>query len=163
MLLPMVLDLADRQLLWTDLSLPGRGYGHNVGRHGDQLARAAADQWEHFAGGNRATLLDLMAWQAAGRADRVLVAHADGTCTEAASTVAAVRAAAAAGTGVLAAVDGVEGRTVLAATTDSEALDRLVPAGVAAGSVALTVTGRPGEPWTQLHAPEAMGRLATPQ
>jgi hypothetical protein len=62
---------------------------------------------------------------------------------------------------VIAAVDGVEGRTVLAATTDGEALDRLVPATVAAGSVALTVTGHPGEPWTPLAAPEAMGQLAS--
>jgi hypothetical protein len=156
----MVVDLADRQLLWTDLTLPGRGYGHSVGRHGDQLARAAADQWEHFGGGNRATLLDLMAWQAAGRADRVLVGHEDGTCTEVAPTVAAIRAAAAAGTGEPAAMDGVDGRTVLAASTDGEALDRLVPGTVAAGSVALTVTGHPSEPWTQLHAADALGQLA---
>ncbi|MGW4940116.1 MXAN_6230/SCO0854 family RING domain-containing protein [Actinoplanes sp. NPDC004185] len=161
-LMPMVLDLTDRRLLWTDLTLPGHGYGHSVGRHGGQLARAAADQWEHFAGGNRATLLDLMAWQAAGRADRVIVVHADGTCTEVAPTVAAVRAAAAVGTGAPAEADAVEGRTVLAATTDGAALDRLVPVRVAAGSVALTVTGRPGEPWTQLHAPDVMGQLAAP-
>ena len=139
MLLPMVVDLRDRQLLWTDLALPGRGYGHSV---------------------DRATLLDLMAWQAAGRADRVLVAHPDGTCTEVPPSVAAIRAAAGAGTGELAAVDGVDGRTVLAATVDGEALDRLVPGPVAAGSVALTVTGHPGEPWTRLHAPEALGQLA---
>ncbi len=163
MLLPMVADLTDRRLLWADLTLPGRGYGHSVGRHGDQLARAAADQWEHFAGGNRATLLDLMAWQAAGRADGVLVAHADGTYTEVPPAVEAIRAAAGTGTGEVAAVDSVDGRTVLAATTDAAGLDRLVPGRVAAGSVALTVTGRPGEPWTQLHAPEALGLLAAPE
>jgi hypothetical protein len=164
MLLPMVVDLADQRLLWTDLTLPGRGYGHSVGRHGDQLARAAADQWEYFGGGNRASLLDLMAWQAAGRADRVLVAHADGTCTDVAPTVAAIRAAAASGTGPLSAVDGVAGRAVLAATTDGENLHRLVPEQVGDGSVALTVAGQPGEPWTQLLAPEALGLLtpATP-
>jgi len=162
MLLPMVVDLTDRRLLWTDLTLPGRGYGHSVGRHGDQLARAAADQWEHFAGGNRASLLDLMAWQAAGRADRVLVAHADGTCTEVAPTVAAIRAAAAADKRVTSAVDIVAGSTVLAATTDGEALGRLIRGRVAAGSVALTVTGHPAEPWTQLHAAEALGLLAGP-
>ncbi|MFI7547042.1 MXAN_6230/SCO0854 family RING domain-containing protein [Actinoplanes sp. NPDC049599] len=162
-LMPMVVDLAERSLLWTDLALPGHGYGHSVGRHGDQLARAAADLWEHFGAGNRATVLDLMAWQAAGRADRVLVAHGDGTCTEAAPTVAAIRAAAGAGTGKLAAVDGVDGRTVLAATADAAALDRLIPGPVAADSVALTVTGHPGEHWTQLHAADALGELAVPQ
>ena len=70
MLMPMVVDLRAGTLLWTDLALPGNGYGHSVGRHGDQLARAAADQIEHSTGGTRATLLDLLAWQAAGRADR---------------------------------------------------------------------------------------------
>ncbi|MGC4764055.1 hypothetical protein ACLQ20_14475 [Micromonospora sp. DT46] len=45
MLLPMVVDVHARCLL-DDLTLAGRGYGHSVGRHGDQLARAAADQWE---------------------------------------------------------------------------------------------------------------------
>lgn len=40
--LPMVVDLRARQLLWTDLTLTGRGYGHDVARHADQLARAAA-------------------------------------------------------------------------------------------------------------------------
>jgi hypothetical protein len=163
MRLPMVIDLTDRRLLWTDLTLPGRGYGHSVARHGDQLARAAADQWEHFDGGNRATLLDLMAWQAAGRADRVLVAHPDGTCTEVAPTVAAIRSAAAATTGELAAVEGLSGRTVVAATTDDEALHRLVPERVADGSVALTVTGQPGEPWIPLAAADALGQLAAPE
>jgi hypothetical protein len=167
MLLPMVVDLADQRLLWTDLTLPGHGYGHSVGRHGDQLARAAADQWEHFGGGNRATLLDLVAWQAAGRADRVLVAHADGTRTEVtgegAALVAAVRVAAAAGQGPVAAVDGADGRTVLAATTDSEALQRLVAGRVADGSVALTVTGHVAGPWTQVAAPDLLGQLSVPE
>jgi hypothetical protein len=69
-----------------------------------------------------------------------------------------IRGPAAPGTGPVSAVD-VSGR-VLAATTDGEALARLVPGPVAAGSVALTVTGRPAEPWVQLHAAEALGQLA---
>jgi hypothetical protein len=93
----------------------------------------------------------------------VLVAYPDGTCTEAAPTVAAIRSAAAADTGALAAMDGVAGRTVLAATTDGEALHRLVPDRVADGSVALTVTGPAGEPWTPLDAPDALSLLAVPE
>src|SRR5205085_1445298 len=79
----------------TDLTPNRRGYGQSVGRHGGQLARAAADRWDHFLGGHRPTVLDLLAWQAAGRADRVLVGHPDRTWTEVPAEVAAIRAAAA--------------------------------------------------------------------
>jgi hypothetical protein len=162
MLLPMVVDLTTGGLLWVDLTLPGRGYGHSVGRHGDQLARAAADQWEYFAGGHRTTLLDLVAWHAAGRADRVAVAHPDGTRTEVPASVTAIREAAAAGTGPLPAPDAADGLRVLAATTDAAALDRLVPGRVAPDSVALTVTGEPPHPWTTVRGGDILGRLAPP-
>ncbi|MDG4825495.1 hypothetical protein O7635_26915 [Asanoa sp. WMMD1127] len=157
MLLPMVIDLPARRLLWTDLTLPGRGYGHSVGRHGDQLARAAADQWIHFLGGHRATLLDLLAFHAAGRADRILVGHADGTWTQVPADPAAVRAAAAASTGGLA--PDLSGRTVLAGALDVDGLDRLVPWAVGAGSTALTVTGSAGDPWTPRRAEYLLGDL----
>ncbi|AGZ44901.1 MXAN_6230/SCO0854 family RING domain-containing protein [Actinoplanes friuliensis] len=162
-LMPMVLDLWDCKLLWTDLTLPGRGYGHSVGRHGDQLARAASDQWEHFAGGHRATLLDLAAWQAVGRADRIVVAHADGTRTEVPPSAGAIRSAARTETGPLATVTVPEGAVVLVAATDGADVERLVPGPVAAGSVALTVTGRAGEPWTAVSAAEVLGQLAPAQ
>jgi hypothetical protein len=161
MLMPMIVDLDAGRLLWTDLTLAGRGYGHSVDRHGDQLARAAADQWEYFRGGHRPTVFDLLAWQAAGRADRILVAHADGTYSEAPAEVAAIRAVAAGGAGEIRQLPDVAGRTVLAGTVDTESLDRLVPgAGSAlAGSVALTVTGAPGEPWTVVRASDVLGQL----
>ncbi|MEV0720453.1 TerD family protein, partial [Asanoa sp. NPDC050611] len=157
MLLPMVVDLPARRLLWTDLTLSGRGYGHSVGRHGDQLARAAADQWEHFVGGRRTTLLDLLAWHAAGRADRILVGHADGSWTEAPADLAAIRAAAAVPSG--GARPDLAGRTVLAGALDPAALDRLVPHPVAPGSTALTVTGLAGDPWTPRRAGDLLGAL----
>ncbi|WP_433383301.1 MXAN_6230/SCO0854 family RING domain-containing protein [Actinoplanes sp. CA-142083] len=163
--LPMVIDLRTRRLLWTDLMLNGRGYGHSVDRHGDQLARAAADQWEHFLGGHRPTLFDLMAWHAAGRADRVLIAHPDGAYTEVAPDVSAIRAAASAPEAPRAAGAADDRPTapdladlrVLAGAADVGRLDGLKPA---PGSVALTVTGLPGDPWTPMHPSDLLGYLA---
>ncbi|MFF4940176.1 MXAN_6230/SCO0854 family RING domain-containing protein [Micromonospora sp. NPDC000729] len=149
MLLPLVVDLHARRLLWTDLTLPGRGYGHHVGRHGDQLALAAAAQWQHFLDGHRTTVFDLLAWHAAGRADRVLVAHRDGTWSDTGTDVDALRAAAGAPTGALRALPDLAGLRVLAGATDPDRLRRVAGAGpVRAGSTALTVTGTPDEPWT---------------
>ncbi|MEU7919403.1 MXAN_6230/SCO0854 family RING domain-containing protein [Micromonospora zamorensis] len=164
MLLPMVVDLRTRRLLWTDLTLTGRGYGHSVGRHGDQLARAAADQWEHFLGGHRATLLDLVAWHAVGRADRILVGHADHTYTEVSADLVAIRAAVSAKTGEIRIPPDLTDRTVLAGVVDTRALDRLIPrlgstAPVAPGSTVVTVTGTPDNPWTALHAGDMLALL----
>ncbi|WBC15872.1 hypothetical protein O7600_03250 [Micromonospora sp. WMMA1998] len=160
MLMPLVVDLRTRRLLWTDLTLTGRGYGHDVGRHGDQLARAAADQWEHFLGGHRTTVLDLLAWHAAGRADRVLVGHPDGTYSEVPAEVAAVRAAATTGSGATVALPDPAGLRVLAGAVDAEALARMVPtSAVGAGSTAVTVTGLPGAQWTAAGPAEVLGLL----
>ncbi|GAA2686879.1 hypothetical protein Apa02nite_099730 [Actinoplanes palleronii] len=155
MMMPFVVDLERRHLLWTDLTLPASADYYDVGRFGDQLARAAADQQEHFLGGHRATVLDVLAWHAAARADRILVTHADGTCTEVPASPAAIRAAAArpSGDGPLEAGPGL---TMLAGAVDATGLDGLVPG---AGSVALTVTGRPGSRWTALSTLDMMGEL----
>ncbi|MEO3773390.1 TerD family protein [Micromonospora sp. B9E7] len=166
LLLPMVVDLRTRRLLWTDLTLNGRGGNHSVGRHCDQLARAAADQWEHFLGGHRPTILDLLAWHAAGRADRILVGHADRTYTEVPADLAAIRAVVAADTGEMRELPDLTGRTVLAGAVDLEALDRLVPRvgatePVAPGSTVVTVTGTPDTPWTVLRAADMLGQLGT--
>ncbi|MFF5083618.1 MXAN_6230/SCO0854 family RING domain-containing protein [Actinoplanes sp. NPDC000266] len=155
MLMPMVLDLTGRSLLWTDLSLPGAGYGHSVARHRDQLARAAADQWDHFAAGHRATVLDVLAWHAAGRAGRILIAHADGTYTEVPASLPAIREAAGASSGSPARPPA---GTVLAGAVDVATLERFVPA-PAAGSVAVTVSGEPAEPWTARHIGDLLGEL----
>ncbi|WP_436533457.1 MXAN_6230/SCO0854 family RING domain-containing protein [Actinoplanes sp. HUAS TT8] len=157
MMLPMVVDLSTRRLLWTDLTLTGTGTGHSVGRHGDQLARAAADQWDHFLGGRRATVLDLMAWHAAGRCDRVLIGHADGTFTEVPAEVEAIRAAGAEKTGPIASRPDLSGRVVLAGVVDARSVNG-VP--VAADSIALAVTGDLGPPWTALSAGDLMAGLA---
>lgn len=76
-LLPMVLDLEDQMLLWTDASLSADGYGHSVARNQSALARLAADLWEHFDGW-RFSVLDLVAVHALGRARSLRLVHEDG-------------------------------------------------------------------------------------
>jgi hypothetical protein len=139
MMMPFVVDLDRRHLLWTDLTLPASADFYDVGRFGDQLARAAADQQQHFLGGHRTTVLDVLAWHAAARADRIVVCHADGTQTEVAPSAG--------------------GSAVLAGAADASFLD-----GMAAGpgSIAFTVTGRPGSPWTALTSIDLLGELVLP-
>ena len=156
MLMPMVVDVADRRLLWTDLSLAGRGYGHSVSRHGDQLAIAAADQWSYFTSGSRATVLDLAAWHACARADRILLAYGDGRFREVPADPAAIRAAAG-GIGDLSEAPQLDGQVVYAVVADA---DNLVPAKPAEGSVALTITGQPVAPWIPIRAGDALAALA---
>ncbi|BEL05330.1 hypothetical protein Q0Z83_035210 [Actinoplanes sichuanensis] len=155
MMMPFVVDLDRRHLLWTDLTLNASADWYDVGRFGDQLARAAADQWEHFLGGHRPSVLDVLAWHAAARADRILVVHADGTCSEVPASVAAIRAAAARPTGDLPAVTG-SGSAVLAGAVDGSLLTGLAPG---PGSVAFAVAGRPGSPWTVLSTIDLLGQL----
>ncbi|GIF10017.1 MXAN_6230/SCO0854 family RING domain-containing protein [Actinoplanes teichomyceticus] len=160
-LLPMVIDAADRRLVWTDVSLSARGAGHDVDGHAVQLARAAADQWEYFAARPRPTLLDLAAWHAAGRAERIVLAFPDGGYATlpdgVAPTAAAIRALADAPRDH--GPRDATGRTVLAAVVDADTLGGYVPGHPAEGSLALTVTGRPDEPWQAADAAELLGAL----
>jgi hypothetical protein len=152
--------------------------------HGDQLARAAADRWDYFPGGHRATVLDLAAWHAAGRADRILLGYPDGTYREippdpaairaAAATAipataagatatiratAAIRASAAASAGDRTELPPVDGQMVFAAALDDKRLAELAPGRPAEGSVALTVAGHPPAPWHAIRAGDAAGQL----
>jgi hypothetical protein len=159
-LAPLVCNVQTGDVMWIEASLTTRGYGHNVGQTGPRLGRVAADLWEHFAAGNRATLLDVAAWHAAARADRVFVAHADGTFTPA-SSVAAVRAAAArpSGTATIAVSEGRPAPRAFAAVADADRLAATMGGEVGAGSLALLVDGEPGEPWTQVSAADLMAGL----
>ncbi|GAA4590766.1 hypothetical protein BJY16_000055 [Actinoplanes octamycinicus] len=163
-LMPMVIDVEERRLLWTEHSLASRGAFHDAGGHGGQLARAAADQWEYFTARPRPTLLDLAAWHAAGRAGRVVLAFPDGGYAtlppDAEVTAEAIRALA--GAPRDSAPPDAAGRTVLAAVTDADTLGGYVPGRVAQGSVALTVTGQPDEPWQAADAAGLLGAL-TPE
>ncbi|WP_305782472.1 MXAN_6230/SCO0854 family RING domain-containing protein [Symbioplanes lichenis] len=153
--LPMVVDLRDRRLLWADLTLPSHGYAHSVATHGDRLARAAADLWHHFTSGSRPTLLDVAAWHASARADRIVIRHPDGTYTESAPDPAAIRTAAATDrTARSVASPPFAGRRIFAAAVDT------VPTGdVGDGSLALLVTGTAPNPWTTLRGGDLLGQL----
>ncbi|GLW32761.1 MXAN_6230/SCO0854 family RING domain-containing protein [Actinoplanes regularis] len=164
-LMPMVIDVTGGRLLWTDVNLAARGAGHSVGGHAGQLAGAAADQWEYFAAGPRPTLLDLAAWHAAARADRVVLAFPDGAYATLPSGVAEPTA------GAIRALAGAPrdpepldatGLRVLAAVTDADTLGGYIPGQPAEGSVALTVTGFPDDPWQSADAAELLGAL-TPE
>ncbi|MBW5484486.1 MXAN_6230/SCO0854 family RING domain-containing protein [Streptomyces bambusae] len=71
--LPMVVDLAARRALWTDVHLPPSGGFQSVRSHGGRLGEVARDLWEQFGSGTRATLWDLAVWRAAARTGEVLV------------------------------------------------------------------------------------------
>ncbi|OKK19015.1 hypothetical protein AMK16_12615 [Streptomyces sp. CB00455] len=71
--MPMVVDLAARRALWTDVHLPPAGGFQSVRSHGDRLAAVARDVWEHFGSGARTTLWDLAVWRAAARSREVAV------------------------------------------------------------------------------------------
>ncbi|MFD3875819.1 MXAN_6230/SCO0854 family RING domain-containing protein [Streptomyces sp. NPDC058623] len=71
--MPMVVDLAARRALWTDVHLPPSGGFQSVSSHGDRLAEVARDVSEHFAAGSRTTLWDLAVWRAAARTREVAV------------------------------------------------------------------------------------------
>ncbi|MFI2652795.1 MXAN_6230/SCO0854 family RING domain-containing protein [Micromonospora fulviviridis] len=162
-LAPLVLNVRTGEVMWIDASLSTAGYGHNVGGYGARLGRLAADLWEHFCAGTRPTLLDLAAWHASARSDRIVVAHADGTTTQVpvgrgAETVAAVRAAATRDTG-----DGTLSRPQVArafvATVDQDRLMVLVDGEVADGSAALLLDGPAGAPWTPVSAADLAAGL----
>ncbi|MFG2040474.1 MXAN_6230/SCO0854 family RING domain-containing protein [Dactylosporangium sp. NPDC048998] len=162
-LAPMVLHVPTGAVMWIDASLTTKGYGHNVGQHGARLGRVAADLWEHFAAGNRATLLDVAAWHAAARADRVVVAHADGSATTIpaaapAEVAAAVRAAAS-----LSGASGTAGipasARTFAAAADPDRLAAIAGGDVAEGSLALLVDGAAGAPWTPVSAADLLAGL----
>ncbi|MEU1312031.1 MXAN_6230/SCO0854 family RING domain-containing protein [Streptomyces cinnamoneus] len=70
---PMIVDLADRRAVWTDVHLPGEIGFHDAGRHGDGLGSLGRDLWAYFEGGARTTLWDLACWHAAARADETAV------------------------------------------------------------------------------------------
>jgi hypothetical protein len=148
--------------MWIDAHLATRGYAHAVGRAGARLGRIAADLWEHFTSGNRTTLLDVAAWHAVARADRVVGVHPDGSATTVVAagpgaTVAAVRAAADAESGTEP-VPFPTGR-LFVSTVDNQRLTALVGSDGLDGSVAMLVDGTAGPPWTSVEPADLIAAL----
>ncbi|MFE4638818.1 MXAN_6230/SCO0854 family RING domain-containing protein [Streptomyces sp. NPDC056773] len=71
--IPMVVDLARRRALWTDLRLSPSGDFESTAPRADRVAAAASDAWAHFTSGTRTTLWDLAVWRAAARTREVAV------------------------------------------------------------------------------------------
>ncbi|MFC5910789.1 MXAN_6230/SCO0854 family RING domain-containing protein [Streptacidiphilus monticola] len=77
--LPLVLDLEERELLWTDVQLPAAGGAHNVWRYRDRLGRLGRDLFLHFAPGRQLSLWETASRRAAAGAGTVLVRQRDGS------------------------------------------------------------------------------------
>jgi len=92
-LVPMVVHLDDRTLRWADLNVSSAGYGHAVHRYSRVLGHAAEDMELAFGTNRRATLLQLAAMHAAGRAERVWVRYGDGTARQVTATLETIFAA----------------------------------------------------------------------
>ena len=75
---PMIVDLADRRYVWTDLNTGADGGFHSVRRHHAEVGGLCRDVLAHFAEGRRATLWDLASAVAAAGSDEVLVRERDG-------------------------------------------------------------------------------------
>jgi hypothetical protein len=164
MLVPFIVDLVDHELLWVDVTVTSRGYGHRAGRHSANLGRLGSDLWDHFTGGHRPTMLDLVAWHSAARAGEIWVVDIDNARAvpialeaDAAGTVARIRAAAAAP-----ATDPcpkTDGRRVLAAVAEAAGIGELLGTDPAPGSVLVTPVGQGDAPWQTLLPEELLAGL----
>ncbi|HWL35312.1 MAG TPA: MXAN_6230/SCO0854 family RING domain-containing protein [Frankiaceae bacterium] len=138
-LVPMVVHLVDRTLRWTDLNVTAFGYGHGIRRYADTLRRVGEDMELAFGTSRRATLLDVAAAHAAGRAARVWVRYADGSAREVPASFASVVSASGLGSGDEA-LPPLDGAVLFVAA------DRL-PADVeSAGEGSVLVTATSGDP-----------------
>ncbi|MER5639177.1 MXAN_6230/SCO0854 family RING domain-containing protein [Kitasatospora sp. NPDC002227] len=70
---PMIIDLADRHYVWTDLNTGADGGYHSVRRYQGEVGQLSRDVLAHFSPEGRATLWDLACATAAATTDRVLV------------------------------------------------------------------------------------------
>ncbi|MGP3632722.1 MXAN_6230/SCO0854 family RING domain-containing protein [Streptomyces sp. 24-1644] len=76
---PMVIDVAARTMRWLDIAQGVTGTHHAVHRHADDLALLGHGLTTLFTSGARVSLGELAIWQAAARAEAVIVRHADGS------------------------------------------------------------------------------------
>ncbi|GLF98044.1 MXAN_6230/SCO0854 family RING domain-containing protein [Streptomyces yaizuensis] len=76
---PMVIDVAARTMRWLDVAQGVTGTHHAVHRYADDLATLGQGLTNLFTSGARVGLGELATWQAAARADAVIVRHTDGS------------------------------------------------------------------------------------
>jgi hypothetical protein len=77
MIMPLVVDLADRTVRWMDVTTQVKGTHHAVYRHRETLAVLASALVDGFRAGARVGLGELGRWHAAARASQVLVRDGD--------------------------------------------------------------------------------------
>ena len=77
--IPMVVDVAARTMRWLDIAQGVTGTHHAVHRYADDLATLGQGLTNLFTSGARVGLGELATWQAAARADAVIVRHTDGS------------------------------------------------------------------------------------
>ncbi|PTL82169.1 MXAN_6230/SCO0854 family RING domain-containing protein [Vitiosangium sp. GDMCC 1.1324] len=75
---PLIIDLAARQLRWVDVKIPPEGAFHSVGRSRGALAYLGKDTTAYFGTGARPTLWELACLHAAARSRTVHVRRQDG-------------------------------------------------------------------------------------
>ena len=139
-LVPMVVHVDDRRIRWADLNVSSAGYGHSVQRYSTVLGHAAEDMELAFGTNRRATLLQVAAMHAAGRAERVWVRYGNGTAREVTASLEAICAAAALNSGDDT-VPELQGESVLFV-----AADRLPDQVTASASGSLLVAATSGDP-----------------
>lgn len=160
MLVPFIIDVANAELLWVDVHVTSRGFGHRAGRHSSNLGRLGADLWDHFTARSRPTMLDLAMWHAVGRANDVYVAD-----FEAHSAVRIARDAdAAAMTDVIRRMattppenefPSVDGLRTLAIARDADVAADVLGTSCHVDSVAAAPVGRARAPWLTIR-PEGL-------
>jgi hypothetical protein len=164
MLVPFIIDVTTRDLLWVDIHVTSRGYGHRAGRHSSNLGRLGADLWEHFMARSRPTMLDVAVWHALARANEVFVVDLG---TRGATRISTDREAAAVATAIreaaivtpVSALPEITGRAVLAMLQDADAAGSALGSDCAAGSVVAAAIGRAEEPWQTIRPDELLAGL----
>lgn len=164
MLVPFIVDVTTRDLLWVDIHVTSRGYGHRAGRHSSNLGRLGADMWDHFMARRRPTMLDVAAWHGLARAREVFVADFDvrrasriNSEAEAAAVANAIRDAAS--STPAAALPEIAGHSVLAVLRDADLVRTVLGGDCADGSVVAAPVGRAEAPWQTIRPDELLAGL----
>jgi hypothetical protein len=152
-LLPMVVHLDERFLRWTDINLTSAGYGHAISGYSKALGHLAEDMELAFGIERRASLLQVAAIHAAGRAGRVWLRYPDGTGRETSGSITATLEGARQTTGDTA-LPALDGATVLYV-----AADRLPDQASRAGAGSVLITATSGDPAANAEPIELLNDL----
>lgn len=136
-LVPMVVHLGEHFLRWAHVNVSSAGYGHATQRYSTVLGHLAEDMELAFGTERRASLLQVAAMHAAGRAERVWLRYPDGTARRTSTTVTSILSGARQCAGDTE-LPVIEGASVFFVAAD-RLPDQVTVAG--GGSVLITATG----------------------